>query len=121
PLGPPTHVGERTSPVAALARSIGIVGAMLGEGRGVGAVLGIAALVLLSAASVRAEPAAPADATQRELAAPLDAAIEIEHAAGSEACPHSPAVFRAMRRLFPERSLRQSTSPSVSAAQARVV
>lgn len=94
---------------------------MLREGRGLGAVLGIVAFVLSSATAVCAAPATPQNTPARELAAPLDASIEIERAAGSEACPDSEAVFRAIRRLFPERSYRQSESPSESAAQARVV
>lgn len=94
---------------------------MLGEGRSVGAVLVIAAVALLCAGPVCAEPATPEDTPRRELTAPLDAAIEIERAPGAEACPDSESVFRSIRRLFPERALRQSTTPSESAAQARVV
>ncbi len=93
---------------------------MLGEGRGVGAVLGIAAVALLSAGPVCAEPATHEDTRRRELTAPLDARIEIERAPGAEACPDAAAVFRAIRRLFPELSLRQNTGAEVSAAQARV-
>ena len=55
----------------------------------------------------------------RAVGAPLDAVIDIERAPGAEACPDSAAVFRAIQRLFPERSLRQSNA-NESAADARV-
>jgi|GEM_PF-1547474 len=79
-------------------------------GHHVGALLGLAWL------------AAPnhAQAQQRELAAPVEAVIEIEQAPGSEGCPDKEAVFRSIRRLFPEREFRQSSTASGSAATARV-
>jgi hypothetical protein len=46
--------------------------------------------------------------------------IEIEQAPGSEVCPDKEAVFRSIRRLFPEREFRQSGEGSSSAATARV-
>jgi hypothetical protein len=65
-------------------------------------------------ASEPGSSAAPRDAE------PLDAVIEIERAAGSEACPNSESVFRAIERLFPERAFRPSTGATVSAATAHV-
>jgi hypothetical protein len=78
----------------------------------------------LSAIHARgAEPAAPANtsAARGDVAAPLDAVIEIERAPGSEVCPDAESVFRAVARLFPERAFRESTNPAEAAASARVV
>jgi hypothetical protein len=71
------------------------------------------ALLLLSVPPARAEPREVVDE-------PVDAEIEIEQAPGSEACPDKQAVFRAIERLFPERTVRQSAEASSSTARARV-
>ncbi len=70
-----------------------------------------------------AEPAAPANVSpaRSDVAAPLDAVIEIERAPGSEVCPDAESVFRAIARLFPERVIRESTNPAQAAASAHVV
>jgi hypothetical protein len=81
-----------------------------GAGRRLGALLGLAVLALPS----------PTRAQEHELSATVEAVIEIEQARGSEVCPDKEAVFRSIRRLFPEREIRQSGEASSSAATARV-
>jgi len=68
------------------------------------------------------ELAAPqsAWAQPRDVAPPVEAVIEIEQAPGSEACPDKEAVFRSIKRLFPEREFRQNSAAGSSTATARV-
>lgn len=51
---------------------------------------------------------------------PVEAVLELERAAGSQACPDKEAVFRSIERLFPEREVRQGSAASPSAVRARV-
>jgi hypothetical protein len=64
------------------------------------------------APSARAQTSAGAE--------PIEVAVEIERAPGSEACPNKDAVFQAIQRLFPEYEFRQGGMSSLDAARARV-
>jgi len=79
-----------------------------------GALLGLA---LLAGPSARAQPSAGAEPAGGE---PVEAVIQIEQAPGSEVCPDKEAIFRSIRRLFPEREFRQSSDAAKSTARARV-
>lgn len=46
--------------------------------------------------------------------------LEVERAAGSEACPDVDGVFQAIARLFPDRAIRRATETEPSVASARV-
>lgn len=63
---------------------------------------------------------APRSALSQTNPEPVEAIIEIEQAPGSEACPDKDAVFRSIKRLFPEREFHQGSTTSESAAKARV-
>jgi hypothetical protein len=78
-------------------------------GRCFGVLFGLA---WFSAPHAQAEPRAADE--------PVEAEIDIEQAPGSEVCPDKEAVFRSIRRLFPERDFRQSKDASRSTARARV-
>ncbi|HYQ45481.1 MAG TPA: hypothetical protein VER11_26020 [Polyangiaceae bacterium] len=78
-------------------------------GHGSKALLGLA---LLAAPEAWAQPNSDPQ--------PVEASIEIVQAPGSEACADKEAVFRSIRRLFPEREFRQGDPSSQNAARARV-
>ena len=61
-----------------------------------------------------------ARAQQHAGAESLAAVIELERAPGSQACPDKEAVFRSIRRLFPERPLRESGDAANSTVRAQV-
>jgi hypothetical protein len=80
------------------------------SGQRLGALLGLALLAVPD----------HAQAQQVDLPAPVEAALEIEQAPGSEHCPDKEAVFRSIKRLFPEREFRLSSDKSSRTATARV-
>lgn len=59
-------------------------------------------------------------ATRPAGAEPVATWLQVERAAGSEACPQTEDVFAAIARLFPERDIRQSDDAARSDASAHI-
>lgn len=84
---------------------------------GLGVLIGAALSFATTASGAETKAHAP---HARHDGQPLHARIEIERAAGAEACPDSAEVFRAMARLFPERAFREASVATESVASAHI-
>lgn len=82
------------------------------------------AAVAAALASTRlavAEQAPPLETDPVAARAPIGSRLEVERGVGTEKCPDAAAVFRALARLFPERTFRESADGASVTASARVV